>query len=248
MRCSIEFTGQSKSRMSKIDGSLILKEQAELEAAPLLFSKDQLPKVDKTKPRYNCTGQYLFENHRERYDAVVRLLVEPGVSIRSICRELHVADDTVRAVKEREQLTLDAQKKTILQNIAYGMRLASERVIELMPEASARDALIGVGILGDKMALLSGEPTVRIEVGQHIDFDAAFAELRRQAEETMKRVNAQVIDGVTDLDSKNLEQKALMVGDHQRSCGAENDPKKAVIDVAATSIADEPATLNAGQI
>src|SRR5215472_10015385 len=104
--------------MSKPAESLILKEQAELEAAPFLFSEDQLPKIDKTKPRYNCTGQYLFDNNRKTYDDIVLLLAEPGVSIRSICRELHVADDTVRAVKERERLTLDAQKKTILQNIA----------------------------------------------------------------------------------------------------------------------------------
>ena len=137
--------------------SLILKEKAELEAAPFLFSEDDLPEVDKTKPKFHCTGERLFRDRPDVYKTVVRMLAEPGVSIRSICATLHVTDDTVRAVKERENVSIAAEKKTVLKNIAHGLRLAPERVTQLMPEASAKDALIGVGIFGDKMALLGDE-------------------------------------------------------------------------------------------
>jgi hypothetical protein len=72
-----------------------------------------------------------------------------------------VSDHTIRSVASREGIAIATVKKEVLANITHGLRLASERVIELMPEASARDALIGVGILGEKMQLLQGEPTAR---------------------------------------------------------------------------------------
>src|SRR2546426_12256502 len=127
--------------------SLILKEQAEIEAAPF-FPNFDLPEIDKTKPKFNFTGDRLFRDRPDVYKAVVHLLAEPGVTVRTICRELHVTDDTVRAVKARENISIAAEKKTVLSNITHGLRLASERVIELMPTASTRDSLIGVGILG----------------------------------------------------------------------------------------------------
>src|SRR5436190_15338721 len=135
--------------MPDTNESLILKEQAELEAAPFLFSENDLPRIDKTQPKFHCTGERLFRDEPKRYKAVVKLLAEPGVSIRSICETLHVTDDTVRAVKERENIAIAAQKRTLLSNITHGLRLASERVIEVLLTASAKDDWLGVGNLTD---------------------------------------------------------------------------------------------------
>ena len=203
--------------MSKDNESLILKEKTELEATPFLFSDEQLPEIDKTQRRFHCTGERLYRDRPDIYRGVVRMLAEPGVSIRSICATLHVTDDTVRAVKERENIPIAAEKKAVLTNVTYGLRLASERVIELMPEASARDALIGVGILGDKMALLGGQPTIRVEVGQCIDVGAELQRLLDEAEKLIKQ--AQVTE--IDLDRKSPEQKALANGDNEQACNLE---------------------------
>lgn len=143
--------------------SLITKERAAIEIAPFLFSIDELPKIDKTKPKFHCTGDRLFRDRRDVYDMVVKLLAEPGVTVRTICSECHVTDDLVRSVKAREQISIAHCKKEVLANLTHGLRLASERVIELMPTANTRDALIGCGILGEKMMLLSGDVTARIE-------------------------------------------------------------------------------------
>ena len=164
----------------------------------------------------------------------MKLLAEPGVSIRTICRDLHVSDHTVRSVAARENIPIAAAKKEVLANITHGIRLASERVIELMPEATARDALIGVGILGDKMALLSGEPTARLEIN-HIDIPASLNALMEEARSAMKR--AKVIE--TSLDSENPEQKALMNGDHEQPRRAQDGAGNAVINVDATLVTDE---------
>jgi transposase-like protein len=201
------------------DESLILKEQAELEAAPFLFSEAELPsKIDKAKPKSHCTGEWLFRDDPYRYKAVVKLLAEPGVSVRTICSELNVSDHTVRSVAAREKISVAAVKKEVLCNIAHGLRLASERVIELMPEAGARDSLIGVGILSDKLALLSGEPTVRIDV-QHFDLGTELQRLHAEVEKTIKQARVTEIPAQTDVTAKNGEQRALMNGDHDEQLG-----------------------------
>ena len=42
--------------------------------------------------------------------------------------------------------------------------MLTERVVELAPTMGAKDALIGVGILAEKMQLLDGEATSRMEI------------------------------------------------------------------------------------
>jgi hypothetical protein len=162
--------------------SLILRERAEAEEAPLLFFDEELPRIDRTQPKGNYTGERFWRDRPEDYKRLVKLLAEPGISIRSICRELHVTDDTVRAVKERENIAIAAQKRTLLSNITHGARLASERVLEMMPTASAKDALLGVGILTDKMQLLSGEATGRVEEVHRVDLFSDFGDFVKSLE------------------------------------------------------------------
>jgi hypothetical protein len=190
--------------------SLIQKEQAELEMAPYLFSENELPPIDKTKPKFHCTGERLFRDRREIYDACVQMLAEPGCTIRSICATLHMTDDTVRAVKEREGISIAAQKKTVLSNITHGLRLASERVIELMPEASTRDALIGVGILGEKMQLLSEGATQRIDITSHVNIQEEMKKLYDKINERFSAAKqANVIEVHTGIGGENSPAKAL---------------------------------------
>jgi hypothetical protein len=89
----------------------MLREREELEAEPFLFSEDDLPKVDRTNPTFRCTGEGLWRDRPDVYKRIVKLLAEPKVSVRSICATCHRSDDTVRAVKERENIAIVAQKK-----------------------------------------------------------------------------------------------------------------------------------------
>jgi predicted phage replisome organizer len=222
--------------LSGANESLIEKAQRELEAAPFLFSEDDLPKIDKARPKFHCTGERLFRDRPDVYKAVVKLLAEPGVSVRTICRECHVSDHTIRSVAGREGIAIATVKKEVLSNIAHGMRLASERVIELMPEASARDALLGVGILGDKMILLAGEPTMRIDIGPAVALDAKIQQLIDEATKQMKLAKAREMG----LDGRNSEQKALTNGNHEWPSNAENGATNAVSEVDATSVGNDP--------
>ena len=224
--------------MAQGNGSLILKEQAELEAAPFLFSENELLEIDKAKPKFHCTGERLFRDRPDVYKAVVKLLAEPGVSVRTICRECHVSDHTIRSVASREGIAIATVKKEVLANITHGLRLASERVIELMPEASARDALIGVGILGEKMQLLDGMPTARVEVDHHFNIGEELRKLNEEAREAMKLAKARVINAEIGLDRENSEQKALTNVGHEQGSAAQNGVRIAVVPGGVTSGAD----------
>lgn len=207
--------------MSKGNGSLITQEEekkAREDAQPFLFSKSQLPNIDRSKPAWNSTGEYIFKNDRARYMAAVDMLCEPGISIRQICRTLHISHNTLSSIQEREAPNLDTRKKVILNTVTRGLRLCAERVEELAPEMSARDALVGVGILGEKMQLLGGDATARIEIGGSIDIHSILHKLN---EENFKIVGeAHALN--TGLEGKNMPQKALE--DHGASAAADLEP------------------------
>src|SRR5207244_12717769 len=91
-------------------------------------------------------------------------------------------------------------KKTVLSNITHGLRLASERVIEMMPDASAKDALLGVGILTDKMQLLSGEPTAIEDRRLHVDI---FSDWDKITEKYLPPENVRELPAETGLPAGN---------------------------------------------
>lgn len=134
------------------------------ELALFSFFGEDVPRIDREKPQWNCTGEYLKKLRPDIYAAVLSALAEPGVSWRSISRAYHVHFNTLSAIFETEKPNLVTQKRNILATITRGLRLCAERVEELAPEMSAKDAIIGTGVLTEKMQLLGGEATSRVEV------------------------------------------------------------------------------------
>ena len=235
--------------MSGISESLILKEQAKAAAEPFLFSEDDLPRIDKTKPKWHCTGEYLKKLRPDIYDAAVTMLLEPGLSLRMICRTLHVSHNTLSSIQERENLDTETRKKAILKTITRGLRVSAERVEELAPEMDARNAIIAVGVLTEKMQLLGGEPTARLEVGR-FDLGAELRKLEATALDAMRQAKARVIDPPALEDgtgkvieigvkTENTESKGAMNGDHEQLADARNSASNAVIHVTDALAADE---------
>jgi hypothetical protein len=150
-----------------------------------LFSGEQLPKIDPAQPIWHCTGEYLRKARPDVWNAVMDALAEPGVSIRMICRAFRVSHNTVSSIQEREAANLDARKKNILGTISRGLRLCAERVEELGPTMTSRDAVIGVGVLTEKLQLLGGDPTARVEMISGPDLFGKLAELHRKFTEAI---------------------------------------------------------------
>ena len=136
--------------------------EASLSAAPFLFSEDEIG-FEKLEATGEFTGERLLARRPEVYRAVVRMAAE-GQSISATARALSVSRNTVAAVREREGISIEQEKKELLRDVRRAARLSVERAIELVPSInSAKDAAIVAAVMVDKMQLLSGEATSRVE-------------------------------------------------------------------------------------
>jgi transposase-like protein len=136
--------------------------QAAEDSAPFLFSEDEIG-AEKLEAVGEFSGERLLSRRPETYRAVVRMLAE-GLSMSSIARALGVSRNTVAAVREREGFSIEQDKKELLRDFRRAARLSVERAIELVPHIqTAKDAAIVAAVMTDKLQLLSGEATARVE-------------------------------------------------------------------------------------
>jgi predicted Zn-ribbon and HTH transcriptional regulator len=141
----------------------------------------------------NYTGERLKVLRPETYRRVVRLLAEPRehVSIREICRQCHVTDDTVKAVERREAISITARKEALMVQAARIAKLAYDHVEDQIDSAPLPQAVVTAGVFTDKLQLLSGQATPTINVTHKIDWVGELTKLKRVAEEKvaeMKRI------------------------------------------------------------
>jgi hypothetical protein len=122
-----------------------------------------LPEPSKRKGNY--TGERLKILRPETYRRVVELLAEPRehVSIREICRQCHVTDDTVKAVERREAIPIATRKEQLMVQAARIAKLAYDRVEDQIDTAPLPQAVVTAGVFTDKLQLLSGDATARLE-------------------------------------------------------------------------------------
>lgn len=191
--------------MSKRGASLIQKAAAAEIAAPALSFFSEIEEAEK---RLADAGEFTGERlHRDRpgiYAAVVRMAAE-GQSISATARALGVSRNTVCAVREREGISIEQDKKELLKDLRRASRLGVEKVIELLPETkAAKDAAIVAAVMVDKMQLLSGEATARVErVEVRPDQVKAFVD-------SLPVIEAEMVEGEisTGVPGETSEQKA----------------------------------------
>ena len=234
------------------DHAAISQEQAEVETAPPFFSEHELPRIDKTQPKFQCTGERLWCDRPDVYKAVVRLLVEPGVSLRTICRDCHVTDHTVRSVKDPEAGSIATVKA--LSNVTHDLRIECgppsidifKKLGELVAEANkkfaeakqARATEISSKEIGAPAAL-NGKEAGEISC-------PSFIQPRNPIATRKKRSGA----FHTDAGPEKFRTKALRNGDQEKPRGADAQDGSANgdLEAAATLVADESATLNQAQV
>jgi hypothetical protein len=177
-----------------------------------------LPQPDSSKRKGNYTGQRLKTLRPATYRRVVELLTEPRehVSIREICRQCHVTDDTVKAVEKREAIPIAARKEALMIQAARIAKLAYDRVEDQIDNAPLPQAVVTAGVFTDKLQLLSGDANARLVnwnvniqpvdiVGQ---FERLHAAIREKAKENARMPGHQL---------------ALSAGETSTNCGAKTD-------------------------
>jgi hypothetical protein len=102
-------------------------------------------------------------------------MISESLSTSMIARALAISPSTVQAVRLRENISVEVERSRLLDLVRGASRLCVERLTELIPSMSARDAAISAGILIEKQQLLSGEATfisaAKHEQLSHVDFN-----------------------------------------------------------------------------
>ena len=139
-----------------------MKADALESAAPFLFAEAEIG-AEKLEATGEFSGERLLARRPEVYRAICRMSAE-GLSMSAMARALGVSRNTVAAVQEREGISIEHLKKELLKNVRTAARLSVERVVELVPTINnAKDAAIVAAVMVDKLQLLSGEATSRVE-------------------------------------------------------------------------------------
>jgi hypothetical protein len=176
---------------------------------------------NRPKNRGNYTGERLKSLRPETYREVVRLLAEPRehVSIREICRQCHVTDDTVKAVKQREAVPIATRKQELLMQAARIAKRAADRVEDQIDNAPLPQAVVAFGVMTDKISLLSNDAqqlsvTHTFEPGPNL-YQRLNELHRKLSYDEPKTIQASIIEAVTG-------QPALPSNEPVSGSGAEN--------------------------
>jgi hypothetical protein len=125
-----------------------------------------------SKPRGRFTGERLLRERPTVYRQVVELLAEPGISINQITKYCRVSEHTVRAVRDREAVSIAERKQRLVSILSNVAEIAGERMEELAGKASLRDAGITAGIATDKLLALLGDSGGGVPVNIAIQVNA----------------------------------------------------------------------------
>jgi hypothetical protein len=113
---------------------------------------------EQSKPKGRFTGERFLRERPRVYRKVVELLAEPGMSINQITKLCRVSEHTVRAVRDREAISIAERKQRLMSIFGNVAEMAAERMEELAGKASLRDAGTTAGIATDKLLALSSDP------------------------------------------------------------------------------------------
>jgi predicted Zn-ribbon and HTH transcriptional regulator len=173
-----------------------------------------------SKRKANYTGERLKALRPQTYRRVVELLAEPRehVSIREICRQCHVTDDTVKAIEKREAMSIAARKQELAVQAARIAKLAYDRVEDQIDTAPLPQAVVTAGVFTDKFQLLSGDATARFQSFnlniKRVDVAAHF-----------NKLNAMIKEKAKENASMARQQLALTGGETIAGSGAETGPE-----------------------
>jgi hypothetical protein len=123
------------------------------------------------KPSGRFTGERLLRDRPRVYRKVVELLAEPGMSVNQITKFCRVSEHTVRAVRDREAVSIAERKQRLMSIYGNVAEIAAERMEELAAQATLRDAGITAGIATDKLLALTSDPFSQANNHLHVHLE-----------------------------------------------------------------------------
>jgi hypothetical protein len=108
------------------------------------------------------------------------------MSINQITKYCRVSEHTVRAVREREAVSIAERKQRLMSIFGNVAEIAAERMEELAGKATLRDAGTTAGIATDKLLALLGEAGGGVPVNINLEVNAQL--LHQRYAELVKRI------------------------------------------------------------
>jgi hypothetical protein len=93
------------------------------------------------------------------------------MSINQITKLCRVSEHTVRAVRDREAVSIAERKQRLVSIFGNIAELGAERMEELAPHATLRDAGMAAGIATDKLLALSNDPFSQANNHLHVHLE-----------------------------------------------------------------------------
>jgi hypothetical protein len=167
---------------------------------------------EQSRPKGRFTGERLLRERPRVYRKVVELLAEPGTSINQITKLCRVSEHTVRAVREREAVSIAERKQRLTSIFGNIAEIAAERMEELAGTATLRDAGTTAGIATDKLLALSSDP--QNQANQHLHVHLQPVDLIGQWNEMISKLSSSAVE------AKNTTTKALPSGQEPEAAEA----------------------------
>ena len=175
-----------------------------------LIPSDQLPadalSVLESGRNPQFTARRFFAQYPDKYRLAATLLAE-GISCRQVARVLKCSTNTVTAIdrEESRSRTVETLKRDAVSRYRTINRLSSERLLEILedPESDVdlKSLAVVLGITQDKIELLEGRPTSRVESG-----DVPLS--RERLAETLEAIrDAYQESGQTGMEAETRGQK-----------------------------------------
>lgn len=161
---------------------------------------------EQSKPTGRFTGERLLRERPRVYRRVVELLAEPDVSINQITKLRRVSEHTVRALRDREAISIGERKQRLMSIFANVAEMAAERMEELAGQASLRDAGTTAGIATDKLLALSQDPQSQLNNHLHVHLESV------NLIEQFNQMVASLPRAPEPLEAKDTAAKALPSG------------------------------------
>jgi hypothetical protein len=120
------------------------------------------------------TGDRFFSQRPADYKTAVDLLAA-GAGVKTVARLVGCSVNTVRAIRRREGFSVDTLREKTVRALAEFVADASERLRDEVNDLPAAALAVPLGIATEKLQLLSGGATARVEVLQVAPVDAFAA-------------------------------------------------------------------------
>ena len=183
------------------------------------------------------TAERLFLQRKETYKTIVHLLAQKQ-SIRAIKRACGVHHATITAVARREGIAIDTAKERVVGELRLAQTMLAESIVDAAVDGKFKpgELAMALGIVTDKIELLTGGATVRVETME-------ASEAPKTWDDWMKKVKGREITG-----SGVGESGAMAAGAPARvhALGVGDLPAAADREIQAGPLADSESTVSQG--